>query len=286
MPNLPLEPQHFNALTWPCRGRLPRAQGVSIVLHASVIMLLLIPALAPFDLRPPAPRPYTVFSGSLAELEAIWKKASVRAQGGGGSGNHQPEPAGAGKRADFNMIPLAPPRRNLDDAALQVPPAIAGAPNTLAPDVRFLEFGDPFSKKPGDSQGPGRGGSFGDGDGNGQGPGRGDGTGPGNDWGYGGGDPRIGVAGRDAGMPVCAYCPNPTFSDEAIKVKYQGSVLLRLVVTADGRPTNLSILRTAGFGLDERAIEAVRTWRFQPARDRGGNVVAAWVNIEVSFRQF
>lgn len=285
MPNFPLQSHELHTLTWPGSGRLPRAQGVSIALHASLILLLLIPALAPFDLRPAPPRVRLIFPGTLADLDILKMKSGDRSQGGGGSGNRELQRASAGKFAQFDLIPLAPPRRNLDEAALQVPPSIAGIPNTLAPDVRFLEIGDPFKKQPGNSAGTGEGDGFGEGKGRGQGDGAGDGAGPGKGWGIGGGDlPSAGS--RGIGMPACAYCPNPTFSAEAIKVKYQGTVMLRLIVTEDGKPTNVSIVRTAGFGLDERAIEAVRQWRFQPSRDRNGKPVAAWVNIEVAFRQF
>jgi len=101
-----------------------------------------------------------------------------------------------------------------------------------------------------------------------------------------GGPGRVAVAGQQGvGTPLCDFCPNPKFTDEAIKVRYSGTVLLRAVVSEDGRATNISIVRTAGFGLDDRAIEAVRQWRFHPARGRDNRPVAVWVYIEVSFRQ-
>lgn len=283
MPDFPLGSPE-TALTWSGKKHMPRSQAISIALHASLIVVLLIPALQPFDLRPPAPRVRLVFPGSLDGLDAAMKKQAENSQGGGGSGNHMQQPAGAGRSAPFNWMPLAPARRNLDDAALQVPPAVAGSPETPILNARFLDFGDPFKKQQEDSQGPGKGGSYGDGDGNGLGDGIGDGVGPGNGWGVGGNNPRIG--GRNGvGMPACAYCPNPTFTQEAIAVKYQGNVTLWVWVTADGKPGNIRLQRSAGLGLDERAMEAVRTWRFQPARDASGPV-AAWVLVEVMFRQF
>jgi len=85
-------------------------------------------------------------------------------------------------------------------------------------------------------------------------------------------------------MPECAYCPNPAYSDEARKAKLQGSVMLRLIVMPDGRATNISVVKGIGFGLDDRAIEAVRNWHFKPGRDAAGKSVPAWVTVEVVFR--
>jgi TonB family protein len=81
------------------------------------------------------------------------------------------------------------------------------------------------------------------------------------------------------------YAPDPDYSDAARKAKYQGSVMLWLVVGADGRPHNLRVARSLGMGLDEKALAAVREWRFQPATlDR--QPVAVEINVEVSFRLY
>ena len=57
------------------------------------------------------------------------------------------------------------------------------------------------------------------------------------------------------------------------------------LVAADGRPRDIRVARSLGMGLDEKAIEAVRTWRFEPAR-KDGNPVAVQINVEVSFRLY
>jgi TonB family protein len=85
-------------------------------------------------------------------------------------------------------------------------------------------------------------------------------------------------------IPRCTYCPNPSFSDEARAAKVQGTVILQVVVAADGRAENISVVRKAGYGLDQKAIEAVRSWQFKPATGPDGVAVATVVPIEVTFR--
>ncbi len=77
--------------------------------------------------------------------------------------------------------------------------------------------------------------------------------------------------------------PEPTYSPEARSAGVQGSVLLRLVVDEQGIPTQISIIRPIGYGLDERAVEAIRQWRFEPGL-KNGSPVKISANIEVNFR--
>jgi protein TonB len=79
------------------------------------------------------------------------------------------------------------------------------------------------------------------------------------------------------------YNVDPIYSDEAREAKYQGTCVLVLIVGPDGRPRDINVTRTLGKGLDERAIEAVRQWKFSPAT-KDGKPVAAAINIEVTFR--
>ena len=94
--------------------------------------------------------------------------------------------------------------------------------------------------------------------------------------------PRAGKNG--IGMPVCVYCPPPKYSKKARADKLQGSVLLNVIVTVEGKATNITLVKGLGEGLDEKAIEAVKSWKFKPATDSAGNRVAAVVPIQVSFR--
>jgi len=98
----------------------------------------------------------------------------------------------------------------------------------------------------------------------------------------GSGMTRAGVGGVT--VPACVYCPNPSFTDAARAAKFNGSVVLQVVVTADGRAENISVMRKAGYGLEQNAIETVKTWQFRPAKGPDGNPVATVVPIEVTFR--
>src|SRR5258708_26258682 len=74
---------------------------------------------------------------------------------------------------------------------------------------------------------------------------------------------RAGVNG--VGMPRCEYCPDPKYSKEAKKKKYEGVVVLLAVVTTEGKAANIQVTKSPGLGLDEKAIEVVRKWKFKPA---------------------
>jgi TonB family protein len=87
-------------------------------------------------------------------------------------------------------------------------------------------------------------------------------------------------------VPRCEYCPNPTFTDEAMKDKLQGTVTLLVVVGAEGRATAVSVTKKLGDGLDEAAAESVRKWRFKPAVNVDGKPVATRVPVEVVFRSY
>jgi TonB family protein len=93
--------------------------------------------------------------------------------------------------------------------------------------------------------------------------------------------PKAGVNG--VGMPMCQYCPGPEYSEEARKKKYQGVVVLLVVVTTEGKATDIRIVKTPGLGLEEKAIEAVRKWRFKPAM-KDSAPVDVEVPIEITFR--
>lgn len=85
-------------------------------------------------------------------------------------------------------------------------------------------------------------------------------------------------------VPRCVYCPSPPYTDEARVAKISASVVLQVVVTSEGRAENISVLRKAGYGLDQNAIETVKNWQFRPATGPDGAPVATVVPIEVTFR--
>ncbi len=264
----------------------PRAQGISFGFHALVLGLLLIPRISPFDIGIPTPRPRIVFTGIPDAAPAAEAGKDRKSSGGGGGGASQLEPPTIGRIPPFSWLQLAPPKLHPDpDARLQVPPTLVGDPSVVLPQPPLANYGDPMRLLLSDSQGGGGGDGFGEGCCGGTGPGEKQGFGPGSGGNSGGGNvPQAGR--RGMGEPVCEYCPSPSFSDEAIRVKYNGTVLLRVVVTAAGEATNVTLVRGVGMGLDERAVQAVRTWKFRPARDRSGRPAATWVLVEVRFHQF
>jgi len=123
-------------------------------------------------------------------------------------------------------------------------------------------------------------------DGSGIGDGiRGSGLGPGLESGVGGGPPN---SGSRSGIryPTCAYCPRPDYSDEARHNRYQGSVLLYVVILPNGRAGNIEVVKSPGLGLDVKAIEAIRNWKFNPAIGPDGKPMAVVVPVEVAFQLF
>ena len=75
----------------------------------------------------------------------------------------------------------------------------------------------------------------------------------------------------------------PEYSEEARKAKFQGSVLLSIIVDASGKPRDVRVIRTCGLGLDEKAVEAVMKWRFRPGL-KDGKAVPVAATVEVNFR--
>src|SRR5262249_809074 len=82
------------------------------------------------------------------------------------------------------------------------------------------------------------------------------------------------------------YKPDPPYSEEARKAKYQGIVVVEVIIETDDRVTNVRVVKSPGLGLDEKTIETVRTWRCKAAPGQNGKPVRTSVPIEVRFRLF
>ncbi|HYW37989.1 MAG TPA: energy transducer TonB [Terriglobales bacterium] len=205
--------------------------------------------------------------------------------GGGGGGDRDKLQASPGRLPKQSMQQFTPPMvvvRNLDPK-LAVPPTIVVPPDIHLQQPNMPELGDPLSHLPSvPSNGTGSGGGIGSGNGGGVGSGEGPGFGPGRGGGTGGGVFRVGGG---VSAPKEIYAPEPEYSEEARKVKHMGTVVLQLVVGSDGNPRDIRVVRTLGLGLDEKAIEAVRRWRFEPAK-KDGKPVAALVSVEVDFHLY
>ena len=96
---------------------------------------------------------------------------------------------------------------------------------------------------------------------------------------------RVFKVGDGVSPPVAIYQPAPEYSKEARHAKYQGTCVLWLIVGTDGRPRDIRVRRTLGLGLDEKAIEAVKQWKFKPAmKDR--MPVAVQISVQVDFHLY
>jgi TonB family protein len=221
----------------------------------------------------------TVFT----DISPYLLKPSTRSvSGGGGGGDHDKLAASKGALPKSSLQQITPPQvvvRN-ETPKLTAEPSVVVPPEVRLPQGNV--FGDPLSKALASlpSNGTGLGGGIGSGTGTGVGSGNGPGVGPGSGGGIGGGVYHVG-----GGVlpPKVLYDPEPDYSDEARRAKHQGSVILWVVVGADGRPHEIKVQRSLGMGLDEKAIDAVRRWKFDPAR-KDGQAVAVQILVEVSFR--
>ena len=199
--------------------------------------------------------------------------------GGGGGGTRSPIDASKGKLPKIAPRQFTPPRVDPpENAKLPMTPTIvADAP---IPNINAANFGDPLSHLGVPSNGTGWGGGIGSGIGGGVGVGRGPGVGPGSGGGFGGGAYRIGGG---VSPPSVLSKVEPEYSEEARKAKWQGTVVLQLVVDEHGLPQQMKVTRSLGLGLDEKAIQAVAKWRFKPGM-KDGKPVPVIATIEVNFR--
>ena len=69
--------------------------------------------------------------------------------------------------------------------------------------------------------------------------------------------------------PVLLWKNEPEYTEDARKAKLQGTVMLRIEIDARGQVRNFAVLHSLGLGLDERAVESVRRWRFRPGYANG-----------------
>lgn len=141
-------------------------------------------------------------------------------------------------------------------------------------------MGDPLAKSGLVSNGPGSGGGIGTGRSGGVGSGSGPGFGPGSGGNLGGGAYRIGGG---VSAPTVIYKVEPEYSEEARRSRFQGTVVLQIVVDERGNPRDFQVIQPLGLGLDQKAIEAVRLWKFNPGK-KDGRPVAVQATIEINFR--
>jgi TonB family protein len=178
-----------------------------------------------------------------------------------------------------------PPRPQL--TRMETPPRPIPAPAVQAPVVSTAADANDRAGLPveraaatADSNGPGTGGGVGSGRGAGLGEGDGGGIGPGTGGGTGGGPFR---PGSGIEPPQLVREVRASYTDQARRRAVEGDVVLEIVVRADGSVGDVRTKRGLGAGLDQKAIEAVRQWRFRPAR-RHGAPVDVVVEVAVEFK--
>jgi protein TonB len=258
-------------------GKTGRAQTASLLTHAAIIAALALLAIQSHVSPTKTDRIGAVQGRLLFNPPSDFANDHASLGRNGGGGEHNSIPATHGFLAPRSSVQLAPPR--LPDNATHVltvpvatfdenaPPIVAAVP----------QLGLPWMPNDTNSAGPGKNGGIGSGDNGGMGDNSGGDAGEGES-----GTPySIGMI-----MPVCVTCPYPLYTDEARKVKVQGTVTLRVLVGTDGRAAQIHVSRGVGYGLDERAVETVRGWKFAPARDAARRVVPVWITIETVFRLF
>jgi TonB family protein len=260
--------------------RDPAAKWVSFVIHVVAISALLwlgfkahnaivAPAVVTpvnITLYAPPPPPKIV-------------PVAPQAGGGGGGGNHQIiEPIrGNPPRIVAKMPVTAPQILKIDHPKLAVDPStvVKMPENPSLPNLGMSNSQQVALA----SQGKGSGSGFGSGLGGGIGMGHGLGAGPGSGGGYGGG---VMSVGGGVSAPEVIRSVQPEFTEEARQANFQGNLALQLIVDAQGNPQNVRVTRHLGMGLDEKAIAAVRQYKFKPAMFQG-HPVAVQIVIDVDF---
>lgn len=253
-------------------GHEKTAGASSVLIHVGVVALLLITFTNP-AVQQAVKNTVTLIAPDLKPLKDISK-------GGGGGGDRSPLPASKGRLPQVAPRQFTPPEAVIVNQNPKLPmvPTIIAPPDV--PNVNMAQYGDPLSKYGIPSNGPGAGGGIGSGFGGGVGPGNGAGFGPGSGGGFGGGVYHIGGG---VTMPTIKSKVEPEYSEEARKAKWQGTVELQIIVDADGKPEDIKVVKQLGLGLDQKAIEAVSKWRFNPAM-KDGKPVPVYAQVEVNFR--
>jgi len=221
----------------------------------------------------------------ISDMNLKAPRADSAAGGGGGGGSHDIVDPIKGHLPPRIKNPITPPEIPvLDKPKLAITSAIDVQPNITLPDNPNLpNIGVKTSANVTlASNGSGANG-MGSGSGGGMGSGNGDGYGPGTGGNTGGGLYHVG-GGVSAPVPLNQV--EAEFSDEARRAKYQGVCLISLIVDAQGNPQNPRVVRALGMGLDEKALEAVRKYKFKPAYKQGTGPVPVMITVEVNFRLY
>jgi TonB family protein len=232
-------------------------------------------AAAPPPFHHPLPHPI-----DLSDLHLIVPKFGSSANGGGRGGDklidpHQGNPRFERAPIVTAQVPLLANPQLAITSSIAVPPDIKLPDDPSLPNIGVHNSTN-ITLTPSN---PGGRNGYGTGPFSGDGPGGGNDHGPG----YHGGIGTPGVGG--VSYPVPVLTPEAEFSDEARRQKYQGACLVTIIVDSHGNPQNPRVVRALGMGLDEKALDAVRRYRFKPAM-KDGKPVPVMITVEVNFRLY
>jgi TonB family protein len=208
--------------------------------------------------------------------------------GGGGGGDHDAIPAPKGRPPKAALQQITPPAiviRN-ERPKLAVQPTVVAPPQVHLAENHTPNLGVPAAAPvmpaAPPSNGTGSGGGIGSGSGGGVGVGHGPGVGAGSGGGIGGGVYKVGGG---ISAPTAISAPDPDYTEEARRARKQGTCELWLIVDSTGHPRDIRVIRGLGFGLDAKALEAVKQWRFQPAL-KDGRPVDVQISVQVDFHLY
>lgn len=261
----------------------PWATGISTTVNLTILALALFWVGKKVIEKPKTPEITTPID--VGTYKPMGPKKDIAMGGGGGGGSKELIDPNKGKLPKISQMPITPPQVPVDKPKLAIESAINVQKDIILPDNPNLPMigvkNSPNVTIASNGQGTGAG--MGTGHGGGLGSGNGNGYGPGSGGNTGGGLYRVG-GGVSAPVPI--FQPEAEFSDEARRAKYQGVCIVSVIVDAQGNPVNPRVVRTLGMGLDEKALEAVRKYKFKPAMKDGRTPVPVQVNIEVNFRLY
>ncbi len=249
-------------------GRSARSTGFAVMMHLAAVLLIALLVRSGVKLTAPV-------KTAMVELPMAPPPAPPKANAmGGGGGQKGSTPVTKGTPPKFAEEQIVPPNKPpMIEPKIKIEPTVE-----VQKDVKMA------SSLPqiGVANSPLVGMSLGNGNGTGVGAGNGAGLGPGSGGNTGGGPKRIGGG---VSAPQVIFEVEPEFTDQARKAKVSGNVLVNLWVDEKGNPSHVRVLRGVGMGLDEKAVAAVKQYRFKPAMENGKPVMVE-LNIEVDFQIF
>jgi periplasmic protein TonB len=255
-----------------------KSSAISAVIHVIAISLLLLLALKAHTIVTQQPSTIVMPVDFKEPIPPMILPVAKAMSGGGGGGAHEVVEASKGHPPMVAKIQVTNPQIiRIDRPKLEI------APTELVrmPDDNSLpRLGVAQSQTVAlVSQGKGSSSGFGQGIGGGIGSGHGSGVGPGSGGSYGGG---LMSVGGGVSAPLLLHSVEPEFTDEARRANYQGSVSIKLIVDSQGNPQDVRLASHLGMGLEEKAIEAVKQYKFRAAMYEG-HPVSVQILMDVDF---